>query len=61
MNISINLFGSDGKCFVRRPVNKMLDRKYTKKTVKHSGGFLMIWGYFSVFGVITIFWVQGQQ
>ena len=31
----INLFGSNGKCFVHCPVNKEFDPKYIKKTVKH--------------------------
>lgn len=42
-----NLFGSDGKVYVRRPQNKELDPKYTLKTVKHGGGNIMVWGAFS--------------
>jgi len=30
---NFNVFGSDGKPYVRRPPNKQLDPKHTKKTV----------------------------
>jgi hypothetical protein len=39
-----NLFGSDGKRYCRRrPGEEFLDRN-VKKTVKHGGGSLMVWG-----------------
>lgn len=37
-----NLFGSDGINYVRRPAGKRFDRKYTRPTVKHGGGNIMI-------------------
>lgn len=57
----INLFGSDGKMFVRRPKNKAFDSRYTKKTVKHGGGSIMIWGCFSSSGVGPIFWIKDKM
>lgn len=57
----INLFGSDGRMFVRRPKNKEFDPKYTKKTVKHGGGSLMLWGCFSASGVGPIYWINGKM
>jgi len=38
-----NVFESDGKPYVRRPPNKQLDPKHTKKTVKHGGASIMVW------------------
>jgi len=46
-----NVFGSDGKPYVRRSPNKQLDPKYTKKTVKHGGASIMVWGCFTASGV----------
>jgi len=45
-----NVFGSDGKPYVRRPPNKQLDPKNTKKTVKHGGASTMVWGCFTASG-----------
>lgn len=47
----INMINSDGKRYVRRPVNKPFDPKFTKKTVKHGGGNIKVWGCFSGFGI----------
>ena len=57
----VNLFGSDGKSFVRRPANAEFDPRYTKKTVKHGGGSIMLWGCFSVSGVGPIVWILGKM
>lgn len=46
----INRLCSDGKQYVRRPKNAAFDPKYTKKTVKHGGGNIKIWGCFSGYG-----------
>lgn len=47
----IDLFRSDGRPHVRRPKNTAFDPKYTKKTIKHGGDNLMLWGCFSASGV----------
>ena len=43
----INLINSDGRSYVRRPKNTAFHPKYTKKTVKHGGGNILVWGCFS--------------
>ena len=50
-----NIFGSDGKQFVRRPPHKEFDPHYTKKTLKFGGGSIMAWGCFSSSGIGHIY------
>lgn len=57
----INLFGSDGKQYVRRPPNTAYDPKHTIKTVKHGGGNIMLWGCFSSSGVGPIYWIKDKM
>lgn len=57
----INLFGGDGKKYVRRPENQEWNPKYTKKTVKHGGGNIMIWGCFSWYGVGPLHMIQNDK
>lgn len=40
----INLVGSDGIKYVRRPPGMRNYHKYMTKTVKHGGGSIMVWG-----------------
>lgn len=54
----VNLIGSDGKRWVRRPTNKAFQPQYTAKTVKHGGGNIMVWGCFSWYGVGPIFLIK---
>ena len=51
----INLFGNDCERNVRRPKGKEFHVRFTKKTVKHGGGNIMVWGCFSWNGVGPIF------
>lgn len=55
----INLFGMDGKQFVRRPKGEAYNSRYTKPTVKHGGGSVMIWGCFSLRGVGPVYLIEG--
>lgn len=54
----INLIGSDGKTWVRRPKNAEFHPRYTTKTFKHGGGNIMIWGCFSWYGVGPLYWIK---
>lgn len=56
-----NLFGNDGKGFVRRPVGKRFHQKYQQATVKHGGGNAMVWGCFSKSGVGPIVLIEEKM
>lgn len=56
-----NLVNSDGIRYVRRPVNKRFDPRYTIGTVKHSGGNIMVWGAFCHLGVGPLFRIVGNM
>ncbi|GJQ65477.1 hypothetical protein Trydic_g7582 [Trypoxylus dichotomus] len=53
-----NLFGSDGRSYVRRPPKKKLDR-YTKKIVKHGRDSIMVWAICSWHVVGPIRLIEG--
>lgn len=56
----IVLFGGTGsREYVRRPPNTEYAPKYTRKTVKHGGSKVMIWGSFSYSGVGPIHLIEG--
>ena len=46
-----DLYGSDGRHYVRRPRAERVNPRYTRGTVKHGGENVMVWGYFSSQGV----------
>lgn len=56
-----NMVASDGKGYVRRPVNKRFDPKYTKGTVKFGGGNIMVWGCFSWHGLGPLHRIVGRM
>ena len=56
-----NIINSDGKKFVRRPVGKRFDPKYTISTVKHGGGSVMVWGCFSGRGMGPLHQIEGTM
>lgn len=56
-----NMIGNDGKGYVRRPINKRFDPKYTKGTVKFGGGNIMVWGCFSWYGLGPLRLVDGKM
>lgn len=58
---TINMINSDGKQYVRRPPNKEMDPKYTKKVVKHGGGNIKVWGCFSGLGVGPVRKIEGNM
>lgn len=49
-----NLFGSDGKTYVKRRVGEKYDVKCTKKTVKFGGGSVMVFGMISSEGTTPL-------
>lgn len=55
-----NLFGSDGKNYVRRKIGERLSSNCVKKSVKHGGGSIMVWGSISSEGVGPLIRLQGN-
>ena len=51
---NFNLFGSDGKRFVRRKNGECLPPQCFKKTVKFGGRSIMVWGMISFAGIRAI-------
>jgi hypothetical protein len=56
-----NLFGSDGKQYCRRRVDEELLPRNVKKTVKHGGGSIMVWGCLTPNGRGRLHCVQGKM
>ncbi|KAI5147969.1 hypothetical protein ENBRE01_0029 [Enteropsectra breve] len=57
----INLFGSDGRTYVRRYDGERYDDKNLIPTVKHGGGSVMVWGCFSYNGVGKLAIIDGNM
>ena len=55
-----NVFGSDGRQFVRRRIGERLSPKCVKKTVKHGGGSVMVWGSISTEGTGPLVRLHGK-
>lgn len=45
-----NLCRSDGKKYVRSPMNAQHDPKYAIKTIEHGVGSVLVWGSMSWYG-----------
>lgn len=56
-----NLFGSDGRQYCRRRPNEELLPRNVKKTVKHGGGSLQVWGCLTWNGTGRLHRVSGNM
>ncbi|ORD98750.1 TCB1 [Hepatospora eriocheir] len=57
----INLFGSDGMVYLRRPRGFRGKENFMTPTVKHGKGSIMVWGCFSYEGVGRIEIIKGNM
>ena len=57
----INLFGSDGRIYVRRKDGTRFQIDHLKPTVKFGGGCIMVWGCFSSKGVGRLVIIDGNM
>lgn len=57
----INLFGSDGKHYVRRKDGSRLQLKNLTPTVKYGGGSIMLWACFNYHGVGELYIIEGKM
>lgn len=55
----VNLFGSDGRRYVRRRLGEGLLEKNLTPTVKYGGGSIMLWGCMSAAGVGELVEIEG--
>ena len=54
-----NVFGSDGKQYVRCPPNKQLNPKNRKKIVKYGDASIMVWVCFTASGLGSLVNIEG--
>lgn len=57
----VNLFGSDGRMYVRRKDGTRFENKNLIPTIKHGGGNVMLWGCFSSKGVGELTFIDGKM
>ena len=55
-----NVLGSDGRNYVRRKTGERLSVKCVKKTVKHGGGSVIVWGVISAAGTGPLVRLHGR-
>ena len=55
-----NVLGSDGRNYVRRKTGERLSVNCVKKTVKHGGGSVMVWGIISAAGTGPLVRLHGK-
>ncbi|GFV15357.1 transposable element Tcb1 transposase [Trichonephila clavipes] len=54
-----NIFGSDGRQYVRRKSNTELVKQHLTPTVKHGGGSILVWGCMAANGVGKLCFIDG--
>ena len=57
----IELFGHQGKCYIRRKPNTSHHPENIIPTVKHAGGSIMLWGCFSLAGTGKLVRIEGMM
>lgn len=56
-----NLFKSDGRQYAWFRPGQALDERFTKKTVKHGGGNVMVWGCITASGMGELHLIEGHM
>jgi hypothetical protein len=56
-----NRIGSDGRDFCWRRPGEEFDPRFTKKTVKHGGGSVMVWGCLTAQGLGRLVRIEGNM
>ena len=59
--LKFNLFGSDGRWYIRHPVGSWYDSRNQIPTVKHDGGSVLVWGVFSANELGSLVLIEGTM